>query len=50
MSELNFRNQTILNLVYPKKGKEEEEEEEEEEKAEIPVERSAQKVLPRNRP
>lgn len=48
MSELNFLNQTILNLVYPKKGKEEEEEEEE--KAEIPVERSAQKVLPRNRP
>ncbi|EXM16226.1 hypothetical protein FOTG_15427 [Fusarium oxysporum f. sp. vasinfectum 25433] len=47
MSELNFPNQTILNLVYPKKGKEEEEEEE---KAEIPVERSAQKVLPRNRP
>ncbi|EWZ79809.1 hypothetical protein FOWG_16137 [Fusarium oxysporum f. sp. lycopersici MN25] len=47
MSELNFLNQTILNLVYPKKGKEEEEEEE---KAEIPVERSAQKVLPRNRP
>jgi hypothetical protein len=49
MSELNFLNQIILNLVYPKKGKEEEEEEEEE-KAEIPVERSAQKVLPRNRP
>lgn len=49
MSEPNFLNQIILNLVYPRKGKEEEEEEDEE-KAEIPTERSAQKVLPRNRP
>lgn len=49
MSEPNFLNQIILNLVYPKKGKEEEEEEDGE-KAEIPIERSAQKVLPRNRP